>query len=58
MKLPADHLEAIALICGDDQELAWIRAQAEEWLERKYPGLTEQQRTALCRAIFEEALSR
>jgi len=36
--------------------LALVRVVTEEWLERKYPGLTEQQRLALCRAIFEEAL--
>jgi hypothetical protein len=28
----------------------------EDWLEQKYPGLTEHQRLALYRAIFEEAL--
>jgi len=57
MKLPADHLEALALICGDDQELADIRAVTDEWLERRYPSLTEAQRLAMAEAIFKEAIT-
>lgn len=51
-----DHLQWLATFIGDDQELAGIYALTHEWLERKYPGLTEAQRLALCRAMFEEAL--
>jgi hypothetical protein len=52
-----DHLEWLAHIIGDDQELSAIRALAEEWLEGKYPGLTPEQRLAKTRAIFEEAIT-
>jgi len=47
---------ALAAVVGDDQELSGIRDLIEEWLERKYPGLTAEQRLAMTKVIFEEAL--
>jgi signal transduction histidine kinase len=47
----------MAHVCGDDQELSAIRELCDEWLWRKYPGLTADQRLAMTRAIFEEAVT-
>ena len=52
-----DHLEWLAHVCGDDQELAEIRDAIETWLANHYPGLTEAQRLAMTRATFEEAIT-
>lgn len=52
-----DHLEWLTCVIGDDQELSATRDLTEEWLERKYLGLTEAQRLAMTRAIFEEAIT-
>ena len=52
-----DHLEWLAALCADDQELAGLCDLTHEWLERKYPGLTAEQRLAMTRAIFEEAIT-
>ena len=43
MKPPADHLEALALICGDDQELAGMRDVTITWLANHHPGLSDEQ---------------
>ena len=52
-----DHLEWLAHDCDDDQELAGIRDVTETWLANHYLGLTEAQRLAMTRAIFEEAIT-
>ena len=54
MKLPADHNEALDVICHGDRKLEKMRADVLASIAKRYPGLGTDHHTAILRACFEQ----